>query len=57
MKAKNSSLDTEWKIMDVRNFKFPNNSVDQAIDKGTLNAMIHGSMWNPLDDVQDNHTL
>ena len=27
---------------------------DIAIDKGTLDAMLHGSLWDPEDDVKAN---
>ncbi|KAH0600085.1 hypothetical protein MHUMG1_01081 [Metarhizium humberi] len=29
-------------------------SVDFAFDKGTLDAMIHGSPWNPPETVKEN---
>ena len=40
--------------MDVRDLQIPDASVDVAIDKGTLDAMIHGSLWDPPDDVREN---
>jgi hypothetical protein len=40
--------------MDVRHLELSNRSVDVAIDKGTLDAMIHGSLWNPPDNVRRN---
>jgi hypothetical protein len=40
--------------MDVRDLQLPDASIDVAIDKGTLDAMIHGSLWDPPDDVKDN---
>jgi hypothetical protein len=40
--------------MDVRNLNLPDQSVDVAIDKGTLDAMIHGSQWDPPEDVRRN---
>jgi EEF1A lysine methyltransferase 4 len=54
MKSKYSSLDTRWCEMDVRHLELSDNSVDVAIDKGTLDAMIHGSLWDPPDDVRSN---
>jgi hypothetical protein len=54
MKTKYASLDTRWCVMDVRELQLPDHSVDVAIDKGTLDAMIHGSLWDPPDDVRDN---
>lgn len=29
-------------------------SIDVALDKGTLDAMVYGSGWNPPDEVKDN---
>ncbi len=44
-----------WKQADVREMDLiPSESVDIAFDKGTLDAMIHGSPWDPPDDVLDN---
>lgn len=54
MKSKYSDLKTRWCVMDVRQLLMPNESVDVAIDKGTLDAMIHGSLWDPPTDVQSN---
>lgn len=43
----------EWKWMDVRDMAgIADKSVDVAFDKGTLDAMIHGSPWSPPDDVK-----
>lgn len=43
-----------WKQADVREMDLiPSESVDIAFDKGTLDAMIHGSPWDPPDDVLD----
>lgn len=45
----------EWRQADVRAMDtVPSSSVDIAFDKGTLDAMIHGSPWSPPDDVLDN---
>jgi len=47
----------EWRLMDVRDMKgVENASVDAAFDKGTLDSMIHGSPWNPPQEVKDNTT-
>jgi hypothetical protein len=54
MEAKYSNLDTRWSVMDVRALELPDRSVDVAIDKGTLDAMIHGSLWDPPEDVRSN---
>lgn len=40
--------------MDVRRLDLPDASVDIAIDKGTLDAFIHGSLWDPPEDVRMN---
>ncbi|KAI1827052.1 S-adenosyl-L-methionine-dependent methyltransferase [Xylaria intraflava] len=45
----------EWKQMDIRQMdEIPSQSIDVAFDKGTLDAMIHGSPWTPPPDVVDN---
>lgn len=44
----------EWKQMDVRNMDIPDKSIDVAFDKGTLDAMIHGSPWSPPSEVKEN---
>jgi hypothetical protein len=54
MEAKYSNLDTRWSVMDVRALELPDRSVDVAIDKETLDAMIHGSLWDPPEDVRSN---
>lgn len=54
MKIKYAALDTQWRVMDVRSLQLPANSIDMAIDKGTLDAMIHGSLWDPPEDVREN---
>jgi len=44
-----------WMHADVRQLdQIPSESVDVAFDKGTLDAMIHGSPWDPPDEVRDN---
>ncbi|OAA65303.1 Methyltransferase type 11 [Niveomyces insectorum RCEF 264] len=44
-----------WVEMDVRDMKgIADRSVDVAFDKGTFDAMIHGSPWSPPPDVRDN---
>lgn len=44
-----------WKLADVRDMpEIPSKSVDVAFDKGTLDAMIHGSPWSPPEEVLDN---
>lgn len=45
----------EWRHADVRRMDdLPDKSIDVAFDKGTLDAMIHGSPWSPPDDVKEN---
>ncbi|KAK3298654.1 S-adenosyl-L-methionine-dependent methyltransferase [Chaetomium fimeti] len=45
----------EWRRMDVRNMaEVADKSIGVAFDKGTLDAMIHGSPWSPPPDVRDN---
>jgi len=45
--------DLDWRIMDVRDMLgIANASIDVAIDKGTLDAMIHGSPWDPPEEVR-----
>lgn len=55
MKSKYLSLDTRWLVLDVRSMPaIPTASVNVAIDKGTLDAFIHGSVWDPPVDVREN---
>ncbi|KAI9665721.1 MAG: hypothetical protein M1821_003655 [Bathelium mastoideum] len=43
-----------WQCADVRNLQESACSVDIAFDKGTLDAMIYGSPWNPPEEVKAN---
>jgi EEF1A lysine methyltransferase 4 len=44
-----------WMQADVRQMdQIPSGSINVAFDKGTLDAMIHGSPWDPPDDVRNN---
>ncbi|ROW08705.1 hypothetical protein VPNG_06375 [Cytospora leucostoma] len=56
MSERHSSIPgIEWKQADVRNLDhLTDGSVNVAFDKGTLDAMIYGSGWNPPDEVRDN---
>lgn len=45
----------EWKHMDIRDMVgVADKPVDFAFDKGTLDAMIHGSPWNPTETAKEN---
>ncbi|TVY88067.1 Endothelin-converting enzyme, partial [Lachnellula willkommii] len=48
MKLKYAALgaDTEWRVMDVRALEMGDGSVDVAVDKGTLDAFLYGSLWD-----------
>ena len=56
MRSRHADLGSslEWLVRDVRNMQFSNQSFDVAIDKGTLDAMLHGSLWDPEDEVREN---
>lgn len=44
-----------WLCGDVRDMPVIEDcSIDVAFDKGTLHAMIHGSPWDPPDEVKEN---
>ncbi|KAK0287550.1 hypothetical protein LTR91_003004 [Friedmanniomyces endolithicus] len=54
MKAKQLDGIT-WRQADVRDMPaITSNSIDVAFDKGTLDAMIHGSPWDAPDEVKQN---
>ncbi|CAI6336952.1 unnamed protein product [Periconia digitata] len=51
----NQSQEVEWRVGDVRSMiSVASESIDVAFDKGTLDAMIHGSPWSPPDEVLEN---
>ena len=55
MAARYEDIGAEWKVMDVRDMhEFWSECFDIAIDKGTMDAMFHGSVWDPPDEVRDN---
>ncbi|ERS95206.1 hypothetical protein HMPREF1624_08417 [Sporothrix schenckii ATCC 58251] len=55
MTARYAGRSMRWQQMDVRHMAdVPSASVQVCFDKGTLDAMIHGSPWSPPDDVLDN---
>ena len=55
MKERHAEYGIEWRLMDVRDMKgMDDASVDVAFDKGTLDAMIHGSPWSPPQEVKHN---
>ena len=44
-----------WCCADVRDMPVVDTrSIDVAFDKGTLDAMIYGSPWNPPFEVKEN---
>ena len=44
-----------WLCEDVRDMPIiESQSIDVAFDKGTLDAMIFGSPWDPPDEVKEN---
>ncbi len=43
-----------WEVMDVRHLQYEVSRFEVAIDKGTLDAMLHGSLWDPPADVRAN---
>ncbi|KAH7346475.1 S-adenosyl-L-methionine-dependent methyltransferase [Rhexocercosporidium sp. MPI-PUGE-AT-0058] len=53
MMTKYASLGQIWSVMDVRQLEFQDASIDAAIDKSTLDAFLHGSLWNPPEDVRE----
>lgn len=54
MSQKYAALNTTWLEMDIRDMALiESGSIDVAIDKGTLDAMLHGSLWDPPDDVRE----
>ncbi len=54
MMIKYADLNTKWLVMDVRKLELVTATIDIAIDKGTLDAFIHGSLWDPPEDVREN---
>ncbi|GAB7360666.1 hypothetical protein MBLNU230_g0545t1 [Neophaeotheca triangularis] len=43
-----------WLTADIRATNLPSGSVDIAVDKATLDAMLYGSLWDPLPEVREN---
>ncbi len=55
MKTRRADSKIEWMVGDVRNMPaIASKSIDVAFDKGTMDAMVHGSLWDPPDDVLEN---
>lgn len=56
MKARGMDVEPslEWQVMDVRSMDLPAQSFDAAIDKGTLDAMLYGALWDLEQEVKDN---
>lgn len=47
-----------WRVADVRHMTdIVDAAFDVAIDKGTLDAMISGSLWDPPEEVRTNTRL
>ena len=46
--------DLEWRVDDVRHLQLDDRTVNVAIDKGTMDAMLYGSPWDPPEEVRDN---
>ncbi|KAF3925515.1 hypothetical protein AA313_de0209562 [Arthrobotrys entomopaga] len=42
-----------WKVGDIRATGYPDDHFDVAIDKGTLDAMLSGSLWDPPEHVKE----
>jgi len=40
----------EWGVIDVTKLELGDASVDFAVDKGTLDALIHRNLWDPPMD-------
>ena len=54
MRINYTDLKTRWSVMDVRKLESATTTIDIAIDKGTLDAFIHGSLWDPPEDAREN---
>ncbi|KAK4991673.1 hypothetical protein LTR50_001681 [Elasticomyces elasticus] len=52
MRMKHADMD--WRVMDVRHTEFDAESIDVAIDRATLDALLYGSLWDPEDEVRAN---
>lgn len=43
-----------WTFADIRDMpQIRSGAYDCAVDKGTLDAMLHGSIWDPPEEVVD----
>ena len=55
MRSRHPEEGVRWSVGDVRDMpSVLSGSIDVAFDKGTLDAMIHGSPWSPPDEVLEN---
>ncbi|KAI8996436.1 S-adenosyl-L-methionine-dependent methyltransferase [Trametes punicea] len=55
-KHERSRPEMEWHEMDIRDLRFPDDSFDVAIDKGTMDAMMtaKADVWDPPEEVVQN---
>ena len=52
MRKRYSRLKPRLEVMDVWKMDgIPSDSIDVVIDKATMDSMVHGSVWDPPDDV------
>lgn len=54
MMDKYESLKLDWQVMGFRKLQVSDASFDLAVDKGTSDAVLHGSLWDPEEDVKVN---
>jgi len=44
----------EWGVIDVTKLELGDAIMDFAVDEGTLDALIHGGLWDPPMDIREN---
>jgi hypothetical protein len=57
MKAKYADIDAKWEVMDVTDMTYGAETFDVAIDKGTLDAFVHGDPFKFPEDTLANAAL